>query len=300
MHPDMHPDSPNPLACRICRTPAPKVGVKRGKWRSQDYVLYLCPHCRFAFVGNPSTDYDQIYTLDYYKGQGADPLTDYFGELEQPQKTIRRYEWRGIASIVSQLHPLSAETKWLDFGCGNGGLVRWVKSHQGCDIVGFEEGAIAEISRSQGIPILTAEALAAQSNCYDVITAIEVLEHVDEPIGVLKQLFGLLKPGGVFFYTTGNAAPYRDRLTDWGYVVPEIHISFYEPATLEYALTNVGFRAEPVSYSKGFTDVIRFKVLKNLGLKQIGWWEQLLPWFLLSPVVDRRFGVSAFPIGRKD
>jgi SAM-dependent methyltransferase len=290
-----HPAPP----CRICRTPAPKVGVKRGQWRSQDYELYRCPHCSFAFVGNPSTDYDQIYTLDYYKGKGADPLTDYFGELEQPQRSIRCYEWRGIAAIISQLQPLTSDTKWLDFGCGNGGLVRWVKSHQGCNIVGFDEGAIADLARSQAIPILTAEALATQANCYDVITAIEVLEHVEDPIGTLKQIFNLLKPGGVFFYTTGNAKPYRDRLAAWGYVLPEIHISFYEPTTLEYALTNVGFSVQTPGYLKGFTDVIRFKVLKNLGLKQKRWWEQLLPWAVLSPVVDRRFGVSAFPIGRK-
>ncbi|MBD3881922.1 class I SAM-dependent methyltransferase [Phormidium tenue FACHB-886] len=290
-----HPDIP----CLICRTPAAQVGVKRGKWRSQEYVLYRCPHCSFAFVGNPSTDYDQIYTLEYYKGQGADPLTDYFTELEQPKQTIRRYEWRGITSIVSQLQPLTPDTTWLDFGCGNGGLVRWVQSRQGCNIVGFEEGAIAEVARSQGIPILTAEMLAAQENCYDVITAIEVLEHVDDPIGVLKQLFGLLKPGGVFFYTTGNAAPHADRLVEWGYVVPEIHISFYEPATLEYAMTNVGFSVQSPGYLKGFTDVIRFKVLKNLGLKQMSWWEKLLPWSILSPLIDRRYGVSAFPVGRK-
>ncbi len=287
------------LPCRICKTPAPWVGVKRGQWRSQDYQLYRCPHCHFSFVGNPSTDYEQIYTLEYYKGQGADPLTNYLDELEHPQQTIRQYEWQGITSIVSHLQTLKPTTQWLDFGCGNGGLVAWVKAHHGCEIVGFEEGAIAEIARDQGLPILTAEALAAQTNRYDVITAIEVLEHVDDPMGVLKQILGLLKEGGVFFYTTGNATRYRDRLSEWGYVVPEIHISFYEPLTLEYALSNVGFKVKSVGYVKGFTDIIRFKILKNLGLKHVSLWEKLLPWFIISPLVDRVFGVSSFPIGRK-
>lgn len=287
------------LPCRICRNPAAPVGSKRGQWRSQEYLLYRCSHCDFAFVGNPSTDYDQLYALKYYEGQGADPKMDAMTELHHPRKTVRQYEWRGIAALVSDLQPLTLETRWLDFGCGSGDLVRWVMARRGCDIVGFETGAIAEIARSRDIPILTAEQLAAQANCYDVITAIDVLEHVEDPIAVLQQIFGLLKEGGVFFYTTQNAGRYRDRLPQWSHIIPETRISFYEPSTLKYALTTVGFDVRPMGYQAGFNDIIRCRVLKNLGIKRTQFWEQLLPWGLLSSWVDRQWGMSSFPIGRK-
>ncbi len=286
------------LPCKICGNTAKNVGSKEGNWRKIKYSLYRCPKCGFGFVGNPSTDYDQIYNLDYYNGRGADPLADYIYELNHLEQTIRQYEWEGISSIISQVKEISTETNWLDFGCGNGGLVRWVKNNLNCNIVGFEEGAIADTARELNIPVLSAQELDVKSNCYDVITAIEVLEHVIDPIDVLQKLFNLLKEGGILFYTTGNAN--RKRLETWSYVVPEIHISFYEPTTLEYAMNKVGFRAEKVGYSKGFTNVIRFKILKNLGVKKVSQWERLLPWSILSFIADRIFGVSAFPIGYKD
>lgn len=55
----------------------------------------------------------------------APALTVY--ELEHPEATVRQYEWRGIQRLVVHLCPLTAETQWLDFGCGNGGLVRYVR-----------------------------------------------------------------------------------------------------------------------------------------------------------------------------
>ena len=288
------------LPCKICGNPAQNVGIKQGNWRRIEYSLYHCPKCRFGFVGNPSTDYEQIYNLDYYNGRGADPLIDYLFELNNQEDTIRQYEWKGIVSIVSQVKEISPEINWLDFGCGNGGLVRWVKNNLNCNIVGFETGEIADKARELNIPILSEQELQAQSNRYDVITAIEVLEHVIDPIDVLEKLFNLVKEGGILFYTTGNATRYRKRLASWSYVAPEIHISFYEPSTLEYAMTKVGFKVKKIEYLRGFTDVIRFKILKNLGVKKVNQWETLLPWLMLSYIADQIFGISDFPIGYKD
>ena len=72
-------------------------------------------------------------TFDYYAGAGADPLVDYVGEIEYPAETIRIYEWRGLMSVVAALVPLRPETRWLDFGCGTGGLVRHCRNALGVD-----------------------------------------------------------------------------------------------------------------------------------------------------------------------
>ena len=132
---------------------------------------------------------------------------------------------------------------------------------------------------------------------FDVITAIEVLEHLVDPLAELRRIRSLLADGGVFFYTTGNAAPYRNRLNRWRYVIPEIHVSFFEPRTLELALRKCGFDAEFRGFLPGYEDVIRFKILKNLGRKRRSPLEALVPWNLLSRAVDRRFGITAHPIG---
>ena len=58
-----------------------------------------------------------------------------------------------------------------------------------------------------------------------------------------------------------------------------------------------GLRPRSVGYGPGHTDIIRFKVLKNLGVKTRRPWERVLPWPLIARAVDRRHGVSAHPVG---
>ena len=106
----------------------------------------------------------------------------------------------------------------------------------------------------------------------------------------------VLKPGGLFFYTTGNAQPFRGRLPSWQYVRPEIHISFFEPDTLAHALKMTGFRPEFKGFLSGFTDIIRFKALKNLHRRQRSLFEQALPWALLARLLDRKLHITAHPI----
>jgi SAM-dependent methyltransferase len=244
------------------------------------------------------TDIGAIYSQDYYNGKGADPYVDYVFELEHPEQTIRRYEWRGLLRILRSLTSLNPETTWLDFGCGNGGLVRYAHERGLRQVVGFEEGWITDQARNRDIPILERQQLNEYAGRCDLVTAIEVLEHVADPLAELAAIRKLLKPGGVFFFTTGNARPFRERLPSWRYVVPEIHLSFYEPETLALALGKVGFGVEYPGYLPGYTDVITFKTLKSLRFRCLSTLQRALPWPLLARILDRRLAISAHPVGR--
>ena len=79
--------------------------------------------CRYAYIAEPWTEFARIYDDAYYAGMGADPLVDYQFELEEPDATIRVYEWRGIVRLVETLLGGLDGIRWLDFGAGNGGLV---------------------------------------------------------------------------------------------------------------------------------------------------------------------------------
>ena len=283
--------------CPVCASATQVVATVPGKVVDREFVLRHCPACRFSFVANPCTDYARIYDEAYYHGRGADPLVDYVFELEHPEQTIRRYEWEGITKAVRSLVNVTPATRWLDFGCGNGGLVRHVRDRVGCPVFGFDVGWITTRAKEIGLPIVTEDELDAKAGTFDVVTAVEVLEHVPEPVETLRKVRSMLKPGGLFFYTTGNAEPFRGRLTEWGYVRPDIHISFFEPATLERALRAAGFRPEYRGFIPGFTDIIRFKALKNLGVRRYGAWQRFLPWGAAARVLDRRLRISAHPVG---
>jgi cyclopropane fatty-acyl-phospholipid synthase-like methyltransferase len=262
------------------------------------FRVLRCGSCGFAFVSDPWVDFDLIYSEQYYAGQGADPLVDYVYEREHPTETIRNYEWRGVLERVGSLVALQPGTTWLDYGCGTGGLVRFLGEHGFADVWGTEQGASLERLRETDLRVLDSADLdnAAQGS-FDVITAIEVVEHMVDPIPELRRMRALLRPGGLLFVTTGNARPHAHNLLKWSYLRPEIHISLFEPDTLALAMQRAGFESFFPGYGPGWTNIIRFKVLKNLRRRAVGGWERLLPWPLVARVVDRRLRVSAHPVG---
>ena len=165
--------------------------------------------------------------------------------------------------------------------------------------VGFDEGFSAEWMTEHSLPVLSLDELAAREGTFDVVTAIEVIEHVTEPVAVMGQIASLLKPGGIFVLTTGNAEPHRDDLTSWSYVHPDIHIAYFEPRTLDALYRRCGLEPYDAGFVPGLDDVIRYKVLKTMGLRSQHAFERVVPWSVASHVVDRRHKVSAQPFARR-
>ncbi len=283
--------------CRVCGGLTEALGPVHGAYSDRDFSLRRCTVCRYAFIADPWTDFAKIYDDRYYAGQGADPMVDYAFELSDPERTVRGYEWRGVTQVVNGLLGSLRDVRWLDFGCGNGGLVRHVRAATPADAVGFEEGSIAEQASAIGVPIVTADALTEMRGSFDVVTAIEVIEHTTDPLAELRRIRELLRPGGLLFLTTGNAAPFAERLTGWSYIVPEIHISFFEPQTLARALESSGFRAAANPRGSGFDQILKFKVLKNLRVTRRNVLTDLLPAWPLAWAGDHRTRLSQMPVG---
>ena len=286
------------LTCPVCASEAAPAGFKQSTVSARRFSLASCSTCGFSFVVDPRTDFANIYDADYYAGRGADPDVNYDLSVADPLAT-QRYEWQGVFSIVSSLTTVDRNTRWLDFGCGLGGLVRYV-SEQGVDVVGHDEGYGAKRLQLDGLPYLAAADFERHQESFDVITAVEVIEHTIDPIATLRDMAGLLKPGGLLFLTTGNAEPFRGKLESWRYVNPDVHISFFEPRTLELAMRRVGLTPTYPGYVPGYNELIRAKILRTLGRKRSSRLEELLPWGAIGRLADRRFEVSAHPVGRKD
>ena len=274
IHPDANAAEATEVStpcCKICGSPTLLLGKKLGQFRAQFFRIYRCGHCGYAFVGNPWLDYGEIYTEAYYRGQGADPTVDYLTELEYPADTIRQYEWRGIADVVRSLTQVSPATRWLDFGCGNGGLVRFVRSKVGCG--SNEHGWIKDRAEASGIPYLTDAELEFSRGTFDVVTAIEVLEHLEDRLSPAKADKVASPPGRSVLYTTGNAAPHRSKLS-WSYARPEVHISFFGPELWSASRCANGFRDQLSGICPGFENIIRFKALKGLNVRRTALWRK--------------------------
>ncbi|MES1156135.1 MAG: bifunctional 2-polyprenyl-6-hydroxyphenol methylase/3-demethylubiquinol 3-O-methyltransferase UbiG [Alphaproteobacteria bacterium] len=103
----------------------------------------------------------------------------------------------------------------LDLGCG-GGLVSAPLARLGADVTGLDAsdeaiGAARAYAESAGLAINfevgTAEALAARGAQFDLVTALEIVEHVADVGAFLGAAQALVKPGGLIFISTINRTP---------------------------------------------------------------------------------------------
>lgn len=103
----------------------------------------------------------------------------------------------------------------LDIGCG-GGLLSEPMARLGADVLGADAAPrnipVAQLHAEQsGLTIdyrnITAEALAAAGERFDVVLNMEVVEHVADPLAYLTACQQLLKPGGLMICSTLNRNP---------------------------------------------------------------------------------------------
>ena len=119
------------------------------------------------------------------------------------------------ANFIDERSPV-AELNVLDVGCG-GGILSESLAQRGANVTGIDMGeaplSVARLhSLESGVKInyrkITAEALAEeQPGHYDIVTCLEMLEHVPDPSQVITACAQLVKPGGDVYFSTINRNP---------------------------------------------------------------------------------------------
>ena len=158
----------------------------------------------------------------YHPPMNADPL-----ELQKFSDLAHRWwdpssEFRPLHEInplrlewINGRVPLAGKTV-LDIGCG-GGILAESMARKGANVTGIDlsEKAlkVADLhSLESGVQVryelISAEDMAArEAGSYDVVTCMEMLEHVPDPAAIVHACAALVKPGGQVFFSTINRNP---------------------------------------------------------------------------------------------
>ncbi len=153
-----------------------------------------------------NVDADEIRKFEALAHRWWDPESEF-----KPLHDINPLRLRYIDARASL-----AGKRVLDVGCG-GGLLSEGMAQRGAQVTGIDMGeaplAVARLhGMESGIEIdyrqTTIEALAAaESGLYDVVTCLEMLEHVPDPASVIAACARVAKPGGHLFFSTINRNP---------------------------------------------------------------------------------------------
>lgn len=119
------------------------------------------------------------------------------------------------ANYIDEHSPV-AQRNVLDVGCG-GGLLSEALAFRGATVTGIDAGEmplkVAKLHLLEsGIQVdyqqITAEELAQQKpGAFDIVTCLEMLEHVPDPASVIQACADLCKPGGHLYFSTINRNP---------------------------------------------------------------------------------------------
>ena len=119
------------------------------------------------------------------------------------------------ANWIDNIAPV-AEKKVLDVGCG-GGILSESLAQRGADVTGIDMGdaplGVAKLHQLEsGLSInyqkSTAEDFAKNhENTFDIVTCLEMLEHVPDPSSVINACAKMVKPNGAVFFSTINRNP---------------------------------------------------------------------------------------------
>ena len=128
--------------------------------------------------------------------------------------------------------------------------------------------------RSKGFPVYQGQLgeLDFGDKKFDIITIWHVLEHVPNPCEVLRKIYSLLKPGGIFVVAVPNEEnklfKRRIRSNKSGHpfgllsLEGEIHLTHFQPSTLFRFLRSSGFCIEDF----GVDDIYAVRSLRNMAV----------------------------------
>lgn len=225
--------------CRLCRSgelQLVKPSNIEGRLESNSFsitdshygttgAIYRCSNCAFL----QCSDLPEV--VQFYEG-----LEDAGYEAGRLERSSRA---RRILELARTLQP---DGRLLDVGSGSGMLVEQA-IQLGYHAEGIEPSAwLQQIARERDLPVhFGTFPHSAVSGKFDLITLIDVIEHVSNPLELLRYIAAVLAENGVAVIVTPDVNSVAARIFGWKWWHFRVaHIGYFNKRTLVFALTQAG------------------------------------------------------------
>ena len=250
------------MNCKLCGTADLPLFYTQGDRRQ--YRFYRCPNCRLVVYDTRTGVNQEKYILTR-----VDPRA--------PTRQNRGH--RQTYAFIQRHAP--GKGRMLDLGCGDG-TVLWLAREDGWEVKGTElfPEHVELVRDTLGLDVEVSDITAYKGveKSWDCVVLTHVLEHLPDPVGALRKIHDLLKPGGVGVLEFPNIDAFDARLRR---LLDKVHIHrrHYAPT---YAPGHV---QEFCRYS--------FAYASRLAGLELEVWET----YAINPVKYALF--RAIPIGNK-
>lgn len=153
-----------------------------------------------------------------------------------------------LRMILQAINLKANQVKLLNVGCSSGAFLDSAKE-LGFNTYGVEpakNAAQTAINQGHQVKIGFLEDINYNPHEFDAITLFEVIEHLKDPISLLKEMYRITKPGGIVMISTGNAKSLTVKFLQeqWDYFSIQNHgghISFFNPFSIAKLAKKSGF-----------------------------------------------------------
>ncbi len=232
------------MNCAICSGTINQSYIKRN-----GVTLMRCLKCKFVFI--PQQLYD------------TNPALQYLNDTTSPSayySTTATVDKKNFQRTLSRLEQYIAPGTILDIGASVGTFLDVAKK-RGWHGIGIEPNPKAvAIARSKGLEMLQGffndqclkELQKQFPSGFDAVHMGDIIEHVFEPLELLRLARAILKPGGYLAIVT----PDIDTLLAKKYQIkPKEHLVYFNRSSMEEALNNGGFKKQIIKRQTKFRDI---------------------------------------------
>jgi ubiquinone/menaquinone biosynthesis C-methylase UbiE len=195
-------------------------------------------------------------------------------EYERMYRFEDTYWWfvarrRLIVSLLETYSPADGSQKVLDIGCGTGAMLDMLQPFGTVVGADFAPQALSFCRARGDYPLARADVrrLPFADNSFDAVTAMDVIEHIDDDKAASAEIFRVLRPGGRLFVTVPAYAFLWSEHDEALH-----HYRRYTAPHLKDVFQRVGFHVDHLSYtvSSLFPPIAAYRFLSALLPKKRG------------------------------